>query len=162
MQKMSRPWRHLPVPARAIAITVTDAVSAAGAHDQEAFADASVELAALDAQRVGLVVGAVVRSLLEDLHPDGLTGDDVHAVLERCARSALDWTEVDPGVLLVLLTGALGIHDPDEEHRPPGALEVARHAPLLVADLLDVAGRPLTGYLEASFAEIARGEFMDS
>jgi hypothetical protein len=150
---------RLPPAARAIAAGVTGAVAAAHARDREAFQEAAGQLAALNPEQVGVVLGAVVRSLLEDLHPDGLDGDDVQAVLERCARSAAGWLpEVDAGVLVALLIGALGVHEPDGEARPLSAMDVALHGPLLVDDLLTLSGRGLAGYLDAAFAEIARAE----
>jgi hypothetical protein len=159
---MSSPWRQLPQPARAIALAVDDAVAAATARDREDFDEATARLATLDPQQVGLVLGAVVRTLLEDLHPDGLTGDDVGAVLERCVRAGREWfPAVDPDVLLVLLAGTLDVHDPDDDERPPSPLALAQHGPLLTADLLAVSGRPLGRYLTASFAEIARAETIE-
>ncbi|MGC9667803.1 hypothetical protein ACNTMW_14770 [Planosporangium sp. 12N6] len=153
---------RLPEPARSIAAAAVDAVAAARSRDSEAYRPAVARLAGLNPAQTGLVLGAVVRSLLEDLHPDGLTGDDVQAALEHCVRSAADWfPEVDPGVLATLLIGALGVHEPDDGSPAPGPAEVARHAPLLVADLLTRSGRDLAGYLDAAFTEIARGETYD-
>jgi hypothetical protein len=154
--------RRLPEPARSIARAVTVTVDAVRATDAEAFADGAAELAALDREQVGLVLGAVVRSLLEELHPDGLDGDDVRAVLEHCVRSCVGWfPDVDGGVLVVVLTGALGVHEPDAEPHPIPAPQLATHAPLLVADLLAATGRPLRGYLDTAFAEIMRAETME-
>jgi hypothetical protein len=155
-------FRGLPAPARAIAEAATETVTAARARDPGAFEEAAEGLAALDPEQAGIVLGAVVRSLLEELHPDGLTGDDVGTVLGRCTRSAMEWCPgVDADVLLALLAGALGIHPSDEEPRPPGGPAVARHAPLLIADLTTVSGRPVAGYLHAAFAEIARAETVE-
>jgi hypothetical protein len=157
-----RTFRELPSPARAIAEAATDAVTAARARDLPAFEEAVGRLAALDPEQVGVVLGAVVRLMLEDLHQDGLTGDDVQAVLERCTRAALEWCpRVDPDVLLVLLAGALGVHPDPDESPPPGGAAVAWHAPLLIADLAG-DGRPLAGYLFAAFAEIARAETLEA
>jgi hypothetical protein len=106
------------------------------------------------------VLGSVVRLLLEDLHPDGLDGDDVRTVLEECVRSGGGWLPgVDPHVVLLLLAGALGLHDPDGEG--PEHRAAATHGPLLVAHLLAGAPRPLAAYLTAAFAEIRRGELHD-
>ncbi|SCL62022.1 hypothetical protein GA0070606_3547 [Micromonospora citrea] len=157
---MTTTWRHLPAPAREIATAAGDAVAAARERDSEAYDIAVARLAA--AERSGLVLGAVVRLLLEEGHPDGLDGDDVRQVLERCVRGAAGWRpDVDPHVVLVLLAGALGVYDPDGDESPPDPPAVARHAPLLVADLLAVTGRPLDGYLAAAFTEIARTEHHD-
>lgn len=156
-------WRHLPPPARAIATAASTAVEAAQARDKEAFDAAVEQLAALDGEQVGLVLGAVVRTLLEDLHPDGLDGDDVRAALEHAVRAAAEWQDVDPQVMVVLLVGALGVQpdtnaDADDEGRPsPHSL--ARHAPLLLVDLLQT--RPFARYLQAAFTEIERSQTHD-
>ncbi|MEV0805685.1 hypothetical protein [Micromonospora sp. NPDC050200] len=157
---MSVTWRHLPAPAREIAGAATDAVEAARARDGEAYEVATARL--VGTERSGLVLGAVVRLLLEETHPDGLDGDDVRQVLERCVRAAAPWRpDVDPHVVLVLLAGALGVYDPGEDDAPPVPAAIARHAPLLVADLLAVTGRPVEGYLGAAFTEIERTERHD-
>jgi len=153
-------WHHLPAPARQIATAATEAVAAAGERDGGAYGPAVERLAA--DERAGLVLGGVVRLLLEETHPDGLAGDDVRQVLERCARSAASWLpDVDPHVLLVLLASALGVYEPADDDAPPGPAAIARHAPLLVADLLAATGRPLAGYLAGAFAEVARTELHD-
>ncbi|RKN42780.1 hypothetical protein [Micromonospora endolithica] len=157
---MSTTWRHLPAPAREIAVTATDAVVAAREQDGEAYDVAVGRLAAAD--RSGLVLGAVVRSLLEQGHPDGLAGDDVRQVLERCVRGAARWrTDVDPHVVLVLLAGALGLYDPEADETPPGPAAIAAHGPLLVTDLLATTGEPFDAHLAAAFAEIHRTELHD-
>ncbi|MEV0391784.1 hypothetical protein [Polymorphospora rubra] len=157
---MTTSWRHLPPSAREIATASTAAVAAAQARDDEAYGSTVIDLGAAD--RSGAVLGAVVRLLLEETHPDGLDGDDVRQVLERCVRSAATWQSgVDPHVVLVLLAGALGVYDPDEDATPPDAQSIARHAPLLVADLLAEGGRSLDAYLTAAFAEIERTELHD-
>ncbi|WP_167667160.1 hypothetical protein [Micromonospora narathiwatensis] len=157
---MTTTWRHLPASAREIAEAATEAVDAARDRDAGAYGPAADRLTAAD--RAGLVLGGVVRLLLEETHPDGLDGDDVRQVLERCVRSAAQWRpDVDPHVLLVLLAGALGVYDPGDDDAPPDPAAIARHAPLLVADLLAAAGRPLEGYLSAAFAEVARTELHD-
>ncbi|MFC3503252.1 hypothetical protein ACFOOK_20045 [Micromonospora krabiensis] len=157
---MTTVWRRLPAPAREIAVTATEAVTAATRQDGPAYDEAVTRLGATE--RSGLVLGAVVRLLLEESHPDGLDGDDVRQVLERCVRGAQPWRpDVDPHVLLVLLAGALGVYDPGDDDAPPDPAAIARHAPLLVADLLAGAGRPLDAYLSAAFTEIERAERQD-
>jgi hypothetical protein len=129
----------------------------------------------------GRVLGDVLRSLLEDIHPDGFSSDDITLVVGRCYRAAVAWLppeRVDVTVLLAALAGALGIHEPGvtyealdlprsnaEEYRdpddtvrvkPPAWPDYAWHAPLLVADLLPFAPATLAGYLESTFAEYAR------
>jgi hypothetical protein len=162
---MTASWRQLPPVPRAIANAAVEAVTAARSDDQVAFERASSRLAALDREQVGLVLGAVVRSLLEDLHPGGLSGDDIQDVLGRSvSASATCFPAVDANVLLVLLAGSLGIHPDEEDPRPVSALEMSTHAPLLIATLLGEPGPPslsFTSHLEAAFAEIARSETVE-
>jgi hypothetical protein len=104
----------------------------------------------------------VLRSLLEDLHPDGLTGDEVHEVIVRCATAAAGWyPEVDANALVLVLGGALGIHPHEDEPVPVTPLDVARHAPLVVADLLTAGDRSYRPYLDAALTRIAEAEAND-
>ncbi|MEV0898687.1 hypothetical protein [Actinoplanes sp. NPDC049802] len=153
---MTDTWRHLPAPARPIAVAATAAIVAVRALDPTALDDAVARLAALDPARNGLVLGTAVRLLLEDGHPDGLTADDVRSALASCVRS---WPEqADPQVVLWLLAGALGVLDEDGTPPPePGAL--ARNAAVLLADLL--AGREPAPWWTATLAEIERAQIND-
>ena len=155
---MTNQWRNLPAPARPIAAATDAAVAAARGRDQEALISAVGELAAQDQAQLGLVLGTTVRLLLELTHPDGLDGDDVRTVLEQSVRSAIPWQpEVDPHVMLVLLAGALGVHDDEEPAVKPEAL--ARHSTLLIAHLL--GARPLTEVLTMALDEIERAQLND-
>nr|BFE62436.1 hypothetical protein GCM10020063_069620 [Dactylosporangium thailandense] len=155
---MTSNWRHLPPAARAIAVASVEAVEAARARDEAAYSDAVERLGGLDPEQTGRVLGAVVRTLLEQRHPDGLDGDDIRAALEHAVRSAGQWRDVDPQVMVVLLIGALGIHETGEDAPvPPRAL--AAHAPLLIDDLL--GDRSFAGLLTRAFAEIERAEIND-
>ncbi|AVT35475.1 hypothetical protein [Plantactinospora sp. BB1] len=150
-----------PVP-RAITQATIRAVEAVRARDPDALGEAGGDLALLPAEQVGLVLGAVLRLLLEQAHPDGLAGEDVQAVLVRCARSNAGWLPgLDVGVLALLLTGALGVHQMTDEAPPADPAAVARHAPLLVADLLAVTGGAVGDHLAAALAEIAVAETME-
>jgi hypothetical protein len=170
----------IPRPARDLVRTVAQAVDAAVAGDDVAGYDsATAQLATQPAG--GRVLGDVLRSMLEDTHPDGLNSDDVTLAVGRCYRAATAWLppeRVDVTVLLAVLASALGIHEPavpheepdpprpgvDEARGPDEAAPVGRptwpdyawHAPLLVADLLPFAPATVGGYLEAAFAEYAR------
>jgi hypothetical protein len=153
-------WRHLPSPARPIAAAASVAVEAAQRRDKDALAAAADDLAALDSAQTGLVLGTFVRVLLEDTHPDGLDGEAVRAVLERGVRSAAAWqSEVDPHVMLLLVAGALGVTDEDDDTPLPKPDVLARHAALLTADLLGT--RPAPPFLEATFIEIERAQLND-
>ncbi|MFG1606080.1 hypothetical protein [Actinoplanes sp. NPDC049265] len=156
---MTENWRHLPAPARPIAAATVEAVTAVRARDAAALDQASAELGALDAAQTGLILGTTVRLLLERAHPDGVDGDDVRAVLERCARTSMTWLPgVDPHVLLILLAGALGVLDEDDTAARPPAESLAQHAALLLADLS--TGDPAP-HLTAALAEIERAQLND-
>jgi hypothetical protein len=151
----------LPASARAVRQATLDAVTAAGAADAGAYGEATQRLALCEPEHVRLVLGAVVRQLLEDLHPAGLAADDLLDLIKSCARRAFAWyPELDVDALVVVLTGALGIHEPDTETRRWTPLEVARHAPLFITELLaQPAGhRPLAEYLDRAFAEQSQAE----
>jgi hypothetical protein len=159
---MEQSWRHLPAPARPIAAAATEAVAAAHARDAEALDEAVAALAALDPAQSGLILGTAVRLLLEQGHPDGIDGDAVRDVLERCVRGAMTWQpEVDPQMILLLLAGALGVTG--EDGSPPAKPDVlARHAALLLADLAGRDGaRPAAEVFTAALAEIQRAQLND-
>ena len=142
---------------RAISAAVEGAVRAFS--DGDAFTAAVQQLSTVDPARVAVVLGWVVRALLEEQRPDGLDGEDLRAVLSGCAKAAGAWeSDVDPVVLLVVLTGALGLSDPDDEPPVPPAA-VARNAVILIAFLL--RGRSVRPYLAASFAELERTETIE-
>lgn len=153
--------QQLPAPARAIAEATTDAVTAVTERNATDFEAAAARLAAADPEHVRVVLGAVVRSALEDLHPDGVTGDELLELLRDSVRTASAWCEaIGPEGHVVVITGALGVHDPDEEPRITPA-EVARHAPLFLARLLAVPGPPrrsLPEYLRTAFTDLAQAE----
>ncbi|BBH64563.1 hypothetical protein ACTI_12480 [Actinoplanes sp. OR16] len=147
---MNNSWRHLPPPARPIA-----AATLSSLESYRSAGEPGDELAAQDPAPTGLILGTVVRLLLEDANPDGLTADDVRAALASCVRS---WPAADPQVVLWLLAGALGVLD--EEGAPAPKPDVlARHAVALIDDLL--AGRPVEPWLTAALAEIERSQLND-
>jgi hypothetical protein len=179
-------WRDSGGPAREIGTAIERAVIAAEHRDRDGYRAATEDLAALSAEQAGQVLSALTRLLLEDLHPDGLDGDDVQATLERCMADAAGWMPPDliqPRTVVALLAGALGIHEAGlnyapirdrpgddagfdaefdaEPTVPPSSAEYARHAPLVIDDLLVAGGRRLRPYLDAAFSEIARAETMD-
>jgi hypothetical protein len=170
----------IPGPARDLVRAVTQAVDTAISGEDVATYDRTV--AQLSAQPAGgRVLGDVLRWLLEDIHPDGFSSDDITLVVGRCYRAAVTWLppeRVDVTILVAALAGALGIHQPGvtyqvldlpdsnaDERRDPGDTvsveppawpDYAWHAPLLVADMLPFAPATLGGYLESTFAEYAR------
>jgi hypothetical protein len=154
--------QRLPAVPRAIATGVSDALAAARTEDAAAYQRCCQRLAALDREQVGLVLGAVVRSLLEELHPGGLTGEDMQAVLTECAGGAAWCPGLDLDVLLVLLAGALGIHPDADDPRPVSAVEMSCNAPLLITTLLHRSPAPsFDAHLDAAVAEILRAETVE-
>lgn len=167
----------IPGPARDLVRAVTEAVAAALSGDAVAYESASAQLATQPTG--GRVLADVLRSLLEDTHPDGLDSDDITLVIGRCYRAAAAWLppeRVDVTMLLAVLAAALGIHEPAVTYEaldlprpqrwrdpddnvpvtPPTWPDYAWHASLLVADLLPYAPATLDGYLEATFTEYGR------
>jgi len=113
-------WRDLPGPAKAVGIGIVGVVDAALDRDPAAFEAAAGVLTALPAEQSGLLLGALVRQLLEDGHVDGLDEDDIRQVLSRCYQDAAGWLaprEIDVAVLVAVLSGALGIHEPGVTYR---------------------------------------------
>jgi hypothetical protein len=139
----------IPGPARDFVRIVTQAVDAAITGGNAATYDRAT--ARLATQPTGgRVLGDVLRSLLEDTHPDGLDSEDITLVIGRCYRAAAAWLAPERINVTVLLA-----HDtvPVE---PPTWPDYAWHAPLLVADLLPFTPATLGSYLETTFAEYAR------
>ncbi len=161
-RQMNSSWRDLPQPARGIAEATVAAVAAARDGQPDTYRQATAQLAGFSPEQVGIVMGGAVRLLLEDLHPDGLTGDDLRAVLTRCVTSAAAWyPDLDANILGILIAGALGVHESDGQRLELAGADVAAQAPLLIADLVTAAEHPLEVYLRAALAEIARTELMD-
>ncbi|MDQ2837526.1 MAG: hypothetical protein M3Y42_20710 [Actinomycetota bacterium] len=149
---------------RGIREAVGEAVSAVLAADLDRFEPAVQRLESQDQERLRIVQGTIVRELLEDLHPSGLSGADAQDVLQRCVRAAASWyPPVEPAVLVAVLMGALGAADPEDN--PPavrGAFAV--HGSLLIADLLSAqaeTGASIEQRLDHAFAEIERAETME-
>jgi hypothetical protein len=143
-----------------MALAVDAAVSAARSADAPAFTDAMAGLGLVDREQLAVLLGSVTRDLLERSHPDGLGAADAEQVLGSCARAAASWYEMlDGDVLVVALTGALGISDPDES--PPGGAAVVAHGLLLIADQLRLLGQELPPVLESALAELMRAQTME-
>jgi hypothetical protein len=126
--------------------SIIEAVQAAVERNPDRFELAAAGLAGQDPERLALVQAWMLRSLLERAHPDGLAGADAQDVLRRTLRSAEGWySESDPAVLALVLTGALGLADPDQP-APASRSVLSAQASLLIAELLvAVAGLPVGG-----------------
>ena len=158
---MTGDYRAWPGSARAMAETVDAAVTAARAGDPVAFGEATAGLAALDREQLAVLLGTVMRELLERSHPDGLDSDDAQHVLSSTARRAVAWYEpLDGAALLEALIGALGVTDPDGALQPdPDA--VLAHGVLLIADQLHVLGQQLPPVLKYALGELQRAQTME-
>ncbi|WP_072807169.1 hypothetical protein [Rhodococcoides yunnanense] len=147
-----------PPTVRAIAVATDEAVIAARARSVEGFADAVLTLSSEDAAQVGSIHAEMVRSLLEELHPDGLTGEDVQDVLSLTVRSAAEWNpNLDVPGFVEVLTGALGVAD-TEEVRPRPRPE---HAVLIIVNLLARRKGSAEVYIRRAVAEIQRAQTME-
>ena len=147
-----------PPTVRALATATDDAVNAARSQSAAEFAEAVTELHAQDSAQVAAIHAEMVRSLLEELHPDGLTGEDVQDALTRAVRSAAEWhPDLDVPGFVEVLTGALGVADTEEVRRPP----LPQHAVLIIADLLARRRASAEVYLRRAVAEIQRAQTME-
>ncbi len=149
---------------RALTAAVEAAATASvqpGPEAVEAYDAALARLALINAARVSVVTCAVVRGLLEQRSPGGLTGEDAGELLRACARSGAWLPGLDPSVLLVVLSGSLGLLDVDDQPAALAPAAVQRHAPVLVAELLSSLGVPLAPSLDAALAELRRAETVE-
>ncbi|KMJ48751.1 hypothetical protein HQO12_21980 [Rhodococcus fascians] len=147
-----------PVDVRRIADATVDALAAVVAQDSIAFDEAVELLDRSDAAKAGNVHAEMVRSLLEEVYSDGLTGENVQEVLGRTVRGA-DWLpSVDIAGFVEVLTGALGVTDVDEQSR---SRPRPAHALLVVADLLAVRRSRAETYVRRALAEIHRAQTVE-
>jgi hypothetical protein len=150
---------------KALRKAVLDAVRAAGAADGPALAGCGPALAGLDEPRLRIVLGEMLRSALEELHPDGLSSADAQDLIEHCVEQAGWYPELDPELLVVVLLGAFGAHDPDQQAASAPAI-VAQHAAVLLVDLLTDPTKPdppgrTERLLNQALAELERAETME-
>lgn len=142
----------------AIATATDEALTAARARSKGPFSEAVADLQSLEPAQVAAVHAEMVRSLLEELHPDGLTGEDVQDALTGTVRWAAEWvTELDVAGFVEVFTGALGVAD-TEERRPPPRVE---HAVLIIADLLIRRKAAAEIYIRRAIAEIQRAQTIE-
>ncbi|MDV6260385.1 HD domain-containing protein [Rhodococcoides yunnanense] len=147
-----------PAEVRRIAGATNDALAAVAAGDSIAFDDAVELLGRSDSAQAGHVHAEMVRTLLEEVYSDGLTGENVQEVLGRTVRGAHWLPNLDIAGFVEVLTGALGVADTEEQtrSRPRPA-----HALLVVADLLAVRRGRAETYLRRALAEVHRAETIE-
>ena len=144
-----------------MALAIDAAVSAARCADSEAFERAVADLSCVDREQLRMLLGQVSRELFERAHPDGLDSDDAEQALRSCAEAAAGWfPRLDRDALVVALTGALGVSEPDES-RGPEEMSVIAHGLLLVADQLRTSGELLEPMLDSALRELRRAQTME-
>jgi hypothetical protein len=147
-----------PAEVRRIADATNNALAAVASQNSVAFDDAVESLGRSDSAQAGHVHAEMVRTLLEEVYSDGLTGENVQEVLGRTVRGA-DWLpNMDIAGFVEVLTGALGVSDVEEQSRvrPRPA-----HALLVVADLLALRRGRAETYLRYALAEVRRAETIE-
>lgn len=147
---------HWPMIAREIAHATETALGAARAGDEPAFAAAAADLVELPYEQVTAVHAGMMRELFEELHPDGLAGEDVQAVFERCARGPV---QAAPDALVAVLTGALGVTDPEAPKARPEQYLTA--GLVVLADLLATRAIEPGPYVRRAVGEIERAETVE-
>ncbi len=160
MADVSAAYGSWPAPARTMARAIDAAVAVARAAEVDAFTEASVQLVRLDRGQLIVLLGAVVRDLLEQAHPDGLDADDAEQVLDSCLRTAAWYPQLDRDAAIHALTGALGVSEVDES-MAAGEPAVLIHGVLLIADQLATLDRTLPPLLDAALRELMRAQTVE-
>ncbi|HET8993230.1 MAG TPA: hypothetical protein VFN32_05480 [Rhodococcus sp. (in: high G+C Gram-positive bacteria)] len=151
---------HWPTITRRIATSTDTALTAVRDETVPVFDDALAELVTLPYEQVTAVHAGMLRELLEELHPDGLTGEDVQTVLERALRNGMRWLpSLQPDAVVAVLTGTLGVHDDEAPKVRPGDYLTA--GLLVLADLLAARTSAPGPYLRRAVAEIERAETVE-
>ncbi|MGB3769959.1 MAG: hypothetical protein WBA00_02325 [Rhodococcus sp. (in: high G+C Gram-positive bacteria)] len=102
-----------PASARDVADGIVNLSKALRDADTDAVADAVTDLAAQNI-RVEDVYAAMLRTLLEAAHPDGLDGDDIGSVVRDAAARDVGPDAVAPNDLVTVILGTLGVHPEPE------------------------------------------------
>lgn len=161
MVSMTTVYRSWTGQARAMALAVDAAVAAARSHDALAFTDAVADLTPLDREQLAILLGTIMRQLLEQSHPDGLDSESAELVLESCMRAASGWYEpLERTFLIQALTGSLGLFDPDDAPAPSGPAVVI-HGVLLIADQLTTLKLDLAPVLDYALGELMRAQTVE-
>ncbi|GAB2640401.1 hypothetical protein ABI214_12910 [Prescottella soli] len=151
-----------PPTARQIAVATDDAITAARVGSREQLTEVLDDMVALPFEQVTIVHAGVVRALLEDLHPDGFSGEDIQGALTRVAGAAITWLpDLDVTALAAVLTGSLGLTEMSDDAQRIGQADYLRSAVLVMADLLATADVTADRYIRAAIGEIARAETIE-
>jgi len=145
-----------PPPVRLLAAAIDDAVAAAEAADEPAFADALGRLARVDREPLAVVLGELAGGLLAQTFPDGLDAADAEELLARCT-TRFAWCDVlAEDALVQALAGTLGLTLADDEPLLPAAVP---NGILLITELL--AGRRVAPMLEVALRELHRRQTVE-
>ena len=157
-------YRSWSGPAKALALAVDAAVSAAGDADAEAFDDALADLHRADREQLQVLLGTATATLLERAAPDGLDAEEAEKILRGCFAAAAWYPALDGGALLGAFTASIGVADADadpEAPPPPGPDAVLAHGLLLVAYLCTETRSALDEVLEHALGELHRAQTME-
>lgn len=158
---MTARYQSWPEPARTMARAIDATVSAAQAGEADDFAAGLADLNRVDRAQLAVLLGAVMRDLLERAHPDGLDADDVEQLLDSCIKATTPWFGLlDTDALVRALTGALDITDPDDAPELAGPA-VVTHGLLLIADQLSTMNQALPAVLELALQELMRAQTVE-
>ncbi|MGU3435807.1 hypothetical protein ACNHUS_22655 [Actinomycetes bacterium M1A6_2h] len=166
---------HWPTDARDIARAVSAALDAAQDDDADGFADATADLAALPYGHAEAVHTAIIRSLLEDTHAGGLSGEDAQELVGSVVAAHPAWdAATDRTALVIVVLGALGVdidpaffagdnQDPEDLPEMPRltTVESARYSTLVIEGLLAKIDGGAAPYIRSAIEEIARAETVE-
>lgn len=153
---------HWPKVARDIADATANALVAVRASDAASLAEAVDDLKNLSFEQVSSVHAAIVRELLEDTHPDGLSSEDVQDALTTCVRATIVWLpDLDAAALAAVYTGALGITDLEDDSFRIGQSAYLRSAVLVIGNLMRGTKKAPATYLHSAIGEIARAQTIE-
>ncbi|MEE2030589.1 hypothetical protein [Rhodococcus chondri] len=153
---------HWPTITRQIATATVSALDAVRSESAPAFDAAVGDLVALPYEQVTAVYAGMTRELLEELHPDGLTGEDVQAVLERSVRGGARWqSSLHPDAVVEVLVETLGVSDPDAETPKIRPEQYLSAGSVVLAELVAARRVAPEPYVRRAVAEIERAETME-
>lgn len=161
--KPRQSWpQQWPKVARDIADGTADALAAVRAADAPALLESVDALRGLSFEQVGSVHASIVRELLEDTHPDGLSSEDVQDALTACVTSTIVWLpDLDVQALAAVYTGALGISDLEDDSFRIGHGAYLRSAVLVIGSLSAGAKKAQSAYIIRAIGEIARAQTVE-
>jgi hypothetical protein len=151
---------RVPPTGRVISDAVTAAVAATAARDSAALHGACAQLRTCEEQQVRDVLHVLTLGLIEQAFPDGVDADGVRALLAQVMRSAAAWLpDLDSDAIVLVLAGALSVHEPDAPTVDADALAIA--CALGVTHLLRQLQIPLGPELTRTFDDLRTAQTME-